>query len=887
MKPPISILLIEDDPNDAKLLSIELDKHYSAAIRRVQNEKEYRAALSEYVPDIILSDYNLPVFDGMKALTIRQQIASDIPFVLVTGSINESTAVNCMKAGADDYIIKEHLHRLVPAMEAAIEKQKLIKGKQAFEIALRTSEERFRYALDNSPVTVFTQDRSLRYTWLYHPVTTFDVNTVIGKTDADLLPADEAALLTLMKQKVIDEGETIRETVKTTVKGKQYYNDLTIEPLFDDNGTVKGITCTSVDITEQIVAKNALRESEKRFRSIFQDNLAVMFLIDPVNGSIVDANEAAVRFYGWTRARLLSMRMDEINTIPREELMKEMENARLRKRVYFEFRHRLADGSIRDVQVFTSKIEISGKEYLHIIIHDVSDRKKTEEKLLLHTMALQSAANAVIITDMHGMIISVNPAFTTLTGYLPDEVIGQKTSILKSGMQNEQYYKHMWETITSGRVWRNEIVNKRKNGSLYTEEMTVTPVINDQGVITNFIAIKQDVTEQKNLQQQLFQAQKVESIGTLAGGIAHDFNNILGIILAYSTLLQRGPVDTAKLQESLGAITKAVNRGAALVKQILTFARKSDVSFKSVKVSGLIRELNGMLQETFPKIITIKEDIPNEIPEIHADQTQLHQALLNLCVNARDAMPKGGELKIAVKILKREKVAKKFPEARYDRYIQISVADTGTGIDSATQKRIFDPFFTTKDVGKGTGMGLAVVTGVAQTHHGFVDVESTVGKGTTFYLYIPIPQEVLPNQDADPKVRRTVKGGQETILLVEDEELLRDVVTSMLTAKGYSVISAADGNEAVSLYRQNQNTIDLVFTDIGLPKLSGIEEFWALKKINPRVRVLLASGFLDPEIKSDLFDAGASGFVQKPYEAEDVLEKIRGAIDRLSPSAAG
>lgn len=885
MKNPISILLIEDDANDAKLLSLELDKHYSATIRRVQTEQDYRDALSQYVPDIILSDYNLPVFDGMKALAIRQLIAPDIPFVLVTGSINESTAVNCMKAGADDYIIKEHLHRLVPAMEAAIRKQKLIKEKRAFEIALQASEERFRYALDNSPVTVFTQDRDLRYTWLYHPVSAFDVNTVIGKTDADLLPADEAALLTLMKQKVLDDGETLRETVKTTANGKEYYNDLTIEPLFDGEGNVNGITCTSVDITEQVVAKNALRESEKRFRSIFQDNLAVMFLIDPVDGTIVDANEAAVRFYGWPRSRLLSMRMDEINTVPREEVLLAMENARQRKQVYFEFRHRLSNGTLRDVEIFTSKIEISGKEYLHSIVHDISDRKKAEEKLLLHTLALQSAANAVVITDVQGSILSVNPAFTTLTGYLPDEVIGKKVSILKSGVQTDQFYKNMWETILSGRVWRNEIVNKRKDGRHYTEEMTVTPVFNDRGEITNFIAIKQDVTEQKNLQQQLFQAQKVESIGTLAGGIAHDFNNILGIILAYSTLLQRGPVDNEKLQESLGAITKAVNRGASLVKQILTFARKSDVSFKSVKIPELIHELNIMLKETFPKFITIKEVIPSDVPEIHADQTQLHQALLNLCVNARDAMPKGGELTIAIKIIDQKSVVKKFRDARYDRYLQISVADTGTGIDSVTIKRIFDPFFTTKDVGKGTGMGLAVVTGVAQTHHGFVDVVSAMGKGTTFFLYLPVPQEVSPEESADQLLRRNVKGGNETILVVEDEELLRDVVSSLLTAKGYSVIIATDGDEAVSLYRKNQKSIDLVFTDIGLPKLSGIEEFWALKKINPRVRVLLASGFLDPDIKSDLFIAGAAGFVQKPYESEDVLAKIREALDRISPAA--
>jgi PAS domain S-box-containing protein len=556
-----------------------------------------------------------------------------------------------------------------------------------------------------------------------------------------------------------------------------------------------------------------------------------------------------------------------------------MDDARKRDRVIFQFRHRRADGSIRDVEVFTSKIEIGSKQYLHSIVHDITERKFAEEQLRLHMAALQSAANAIVITDAAGLIVSVNPAFTTLTGYTQDEVIGKKTNVLKSGRQAETYYKNMWETIIAGNVWRNEIVNKRKDGSYYTEDMTITPVVNEKGIITNFVAIKQDVTEQRNLQQQLFQSQKVESIGTLAGGIAHDFNNILGIILAYATLIERAPMEHEKMKESVGAIIKAVHRGALLVKQILTFARKTDVSFKPVKIPELIRELKGMLQGTFPKIITICDEAPAEIPEIYADQSQLHQALLNLCVNARDAMPKGGELTISAELLSRKAVAGKFAEAKHNQYIRISVADTGTGIDAATMKKIFDPFFTTKEIGKGTGMGLAVVTGVAQTHHGFVDVESVIGKGTTFYLYFPVSQMTGQLQTSDAAGHLSSTGGKETILFVEDEDLLRDVVTALLSSKGYTVIIAKDGEEAVSMYRQRHKEIDLVFTDMGLPKLTGVEEFWEIKKINPRAKVLLASGFLDPGIKSDLFLGGAKGFVQKPYVAEEILGAIRKTID--------
>jgi nitrogen-specific signal transduction histidine kinase len=391
--------------------------------------------------------------------------------------------------------------------------------------------------------------------------------------------------------------------------------------------------------------------------------------------------------------------------------------------------------------------------------------------------------------------------------------------------------------------------------------------------------IARDVTEKKKIQGHLLQTQKVESIGTLAGGIAHDFNNILGIILAYSSILERAGTDPKKFGDSIKAINSAVNRGAALVRQILTFARQSDIVVKPMSVPELAHEVVTMLKETFPKVIEFKEEFERGIPLIQADHTQIHQALLNLCVNARDAMPQGGTITITIHICPLEQVTQQFSRATFDRYICVSVSDTGTGMDEMTKRRIFDPFFTTKELGKGTGLGLSVVYGVIQSHYGFVHVESELGKGTTFHLYLPVPQEF---KSAGEERGRNISGsiaGTETILFIEDEELLRTAVSSILEANGYTVHVAADGREAITVYKTHQNKIDLVVTDLGLPKKSGVDVFLLLKELNPTIKIILASGFIPLEQKSELLKAGANEFIQKPYVLTDVLQKIREVLD--------
>jgi nitrogen-specific signal transduction histidine kinase/CheY-like chemotaxis protein len=392
--------------------------------------------------------------------------------------------------------------------------------------------------------------------------------------------------------------------------------------------------------------------------------------------------------------------------------------------------------------------------------------------------------------------------------------------------------------------------------------------------------VARDISEQKKLQSQLLQTQKIQSIGTLAGGIAHDFNNILGIILAYSSLLNKSQLSPDKFANSITAINQAVQRGAALVRQILTFARKTDIVFQPMDISELIHELLSMLEQTFPKTITFSESIANNLPFIFGDRTQVHQALLNLCVNARDAMPDGGSISIAAGKHTREQMTQQFPAANEEAYVCLTVTDTGKGMDEATRLRVFDPFFTTKEKGKGTGLGLSVVYGVVEAHHGFIDLKSEPGRGTTFRLFFPVPTVSEQMIDTQQSTESFEIGGIETILFVEDEEMLMQMVSFLLESKGYNVLCARDGLEAVNIYQSHKQEIALVLTDMGLPVLTGLDEFKKLKEINPSVKVVFASGYFDPDVKSELLKDGANGFIQKPYEPDDVLRIIRKVLDQ-------
>ena len=386
----------------------------------------------------------------------------------------------------------------------------------------------------------------------------------------------------------------------------------------------------------------------------------------------------------------------------------------------------------------------------------------------------------------------------------------------------------------------------------------------------------QDDAKQNKVQKQSFQSLKMQSMSTFAGTIAHDFNNIFGTILASSSLLEMNKVGPEKYTEILKAINNAVGRGAELVGQILVFTGKTDVSFRPLSVPDFINDILSKLKQTFPENIEFQEMIEQNISCISADETKMQQMLLNLCINARDAMPEGGTITIRVNSVTRQKLQGLFPTVDHDRYICISISDTGRGIEETAKDMIFDPFFTTKE--KGKGLGLSVVYGIVKAHHGFIDLESEPGHGSTFYLYFPLMTLDKKNNDSLQVKMSDDAGGAETILVVEDEKSLLELARIVFESKGYTVLAAKDGIEAVEMYKQHREKISLVFTDIGMPGLDGREVFTKLKEMNPNIKVIFTSGIIT-NIKAAFLKDGAKDFIQKPYKQEDVLRKIREVLD--------
>jgi CheY-like chemotaxis protein len=372
----------------------------------------------------------------------------------------------------------------------------------------------------------------------------------------------------------------------------------------------------------------------------------------------------------------------------------------------------------------------------------------------------------------------------------------------------------------------------------------------------------------------------MESMGTMAGGIAHDFNNILNIIQGYASLLQGYGARNKEIAESLSVIHKSVQRGSTLVQQLLTLARKTTADFNPVNTNDLIEELIALISQTFPKTIALSTTLEPHLPPITADENQIEQVLLNLCVNARDAMPEGGRL--SFKTYSMDGTALPGCDATVDgHYVCIEVSDTGTGMDESIRKRIFEPFFTTKDVDKGTGLGLSVVYGIVQSHGGFINVESKPGAGTCFRLYLPATSSGVSHEqpivDLDTETIATSNGAA-TVLLVEDEQNMLKILERILLQHGYKVLKASDGEKALEIYRCHDQTIDAVLLDMGLPKISGRDVLLEIKNENPNVKIIVASGYLEPELKAEVDRAGVHHFLHKPYMLDEVVKAVQSVM---------
>ena len=651
-----------------------------------------------------------------------------------------------------------------------------------------------------------------------------------------------------------------------------------IEALFKERGYGNG------NEPEHPRPMSDIRESEIHYRRLFETARDGILILDAESGAITDANPFIREILGYSPEDLIGKRLWEIGALFDISASKSAFEE-LKRKEYIRYDNlplQTKDGQICEVEFVSNVYLVDFKKVIQCNIRNISKRREAEKALeeseIRYRRLFESARDGILILDAEtGNIIAANPFLLEILNYSQENVIGKelweigpfKYIITNQDtfrkLQNQEYIKYQGLNL------------QNKDGlNVHMEFVSSYYFVNDRKVIQCNI---RDITEREKMEEGLRKIQKLEGLGTLAGGIAHDFNNILGIILAYITSSKRFKDDAAKLDLAVNTIVKAVERGKTLVQQILTFARKTETEFGVVNINDVIMETMAMTFETFPKNITYSQNLDKSIKNINADRSQLYQVLLNLCINARDALPGGGILTINTRMESVVSLRNQHPDAFASSYVCIEVSDSGEGMTEEIQKRIFEPFFTTKGIGKGTGLGLAVVFGIIQTHNGFIDVESEVGKGTTFRIYLPATQVAEPISEENEGALKEISGGTETLLVIEDEEMLMMSLQMVLVEKGYKVITALDGLAAVKIYQENKGKIALVITDLGLPTITGLEVCQRIRKINPNEHIILATGFLDPEMKSEFLKAGLEHFLYKPYNIGQVLKVVREVLD--------
>ncbi len=628
-----------------------------------------------------------------------------------------------------------------------------------------------------------------------------------------------------------------------------------------------------------------LERSEARYRTLFMEDLTGLFISTP-NGRLLDCNPAFARMIGVSgpdEARGVDVWSLYRDPTARRRMLDDLAAGK----TVFLREHALVTVKGRPIHVVESAVgtmDSSGRlVQVAGYLLDVTGRRDAEKHRDLLATAVEAAGEAVVITDLNGVIQYVNPAFETITGYGRDEAIGAKPSILSSGEQGEEFYAALWSTITAGRVWMGNFTNRRKDGSLYEEESSISPVRDPlTGRIVNYVAIKRDVTRERSLQAQLHATQRFESLGRIAGAVAHDFNNLLTVVDASATLARAHVLEDSEAVDELELISSAAQRGSTLTRQLLAFARHQRLEPEILDLADVVRGMEALLRRLLGEGTGLSLGLDGEEPRtVEADRGQLEQVLLNLASNARDAMPGGGTLRIDLgrEVVERPLTldAGSLRDIAPGRYVTLTVSDTGCGMDGGTIARAFEPFFTTKPDGRGTGLGLSTVYGIVRQSGGYTRLRSEPGRGTSITLLLPEVLGVVASRGSAAPVKGPPRGGAETVLLIEDQEHVRASLERSLRHLGYTVLVAGGPDEAFEAAADAGSGLDLILCDVGLPGMSGYDLVRALVPKRSRAPVLFMSGYEQEETSGSLPRDAA--FLKKPFGVDDLARAVRVALD--------
>ncbi|MBJ6800093.1 PAS domain S-box protein [Geomonas propionica] len=757
MKHPLRILIVDDSPEDTILIVRHLQKEFSPIYERVETPDEMNAALDRGGWHIVVSDYVMPRFSGLGALQLMHERGVDLPFIMVSGQMGEDAAVEAMRAGAHDYLIKDRLSRLIPAIRRELKEAVVRRERRVAEEALSATEARFQSLVEQSLVGIFMLQKDI---FIYaNP----KLGAIFGYAPEQLI--EKRSLLDLVADE--DHVRVLAEFLRPLKEGS--------EPL------------------------------------------------------------------------------------------------------HFFFRGKRQDGSAIDLEVNGTRTLINGSDAVIGTLLDITERRRAEAELSKLWRAVEQSPVSVVITDLRGCIEYVNPKFIEVCGYPEAELIGVKTSVLKSGNMDEEFYRDLWQTICSGKEWHGELHNRKKNGDLFWESCSISAVKNPEGEITHFVGVKEDITERKLVVDQLRQVQKMEAVGQLAGGIAHDFNNLLTVINGYSTLLIRALDEQSPMHKEAEQILRAGERAADLTRQLLSFSRRQIMEPRVLDMNRQVKSVQKMLERLIGENIRLVTDLAPDAGLIKMDPGQLEQIVMNLVVNARDASDTGGVITVETMNCELDEAyTHRHPGSQLGSFVRLSVTDRGQGMTQEVKQRLFEPFFTTKEMGRGTGLGLATVYGIVKQCGGYIEVISEPGQGARFDIYLP-----RTLQEAESQSKQQLDEAidtDHTILVVEDEPGVLNLVVHTLRMRGFRVLETTDPEQGIVLFEKHADEIDMLLTDVVMPFMSGPTLAEHLLARKPQLKVLFMSGHTDNRTSFEKTLERGMQFLPKPFASDALIRKVRDTL---------